>query len=123
MAGRCWDSGRHAEGELDERIAVFYSDLRSRFPDDAVGGADSPWMVMPLDVGIDHVIMHLSFSPRGTPAIEAIGELAARHKLVLYDPESGDVYLPEHDAGSASIRAAFPALANMPVSGRKRFPV
>jgi hypothetical protein len=94
MAGSCWNSRRHAEGELDERIAAFYSELRSRFPDDATAGDDSPWMVMPLDVGIDHVIMHLSFSPRSTPTIEAVEELAARHKLVLYDPQSDDVYLP-----------------------------
>ena len=94
MAGRCWNSRRHAEGELDDRIAAFYSELRSIFPDDATAGEDSPWMVMPLDVGIDHVIMHLSFSQRGTPAIETIEELAARHKLVLYDPQADDIYLP-----------------------------
>jgi hypothetical protein len=93
-AGRCWNPRRHAEGEVDERIAAFYGELRSRFPDDATARDDCPWMAMPLDIGIDHVIMHLSLSPRTTPVIEAIQELAARHKLVLYDPQSDDVYLP-----------------------------
>lgn len=41
---------------------------------------------MPLNTGIDHVIMHLSFSERSTPALEAIMELAATHDLVLFDP-------------------------------------
>jgi hypothetical protein len=94
MAGRCWNPRRHGEGEVDERIAAFYGELRSRFPDDPTAGDDCPWMVMPLGVGIDHVIMHLSLSPRTTAAIEAIQELAARRRLVLYDPQPEDVYLP-----------------------------
>ncbi len=47
----------------------FYTDLRSMFPDDATASDDSPWMVMPLDVGIDHVMMHLSFRHRARPRL------------------------------------------------------
>jgi hypothetical protein len=47
-----------------------------------------------LDVGIDHVIMNLSWSARSTPAIEAIQDLAAEHRLVIFDPQSEDAYLP-----------------------------
>jgi hypothetical protein len=54
---------------------------------------DSPWMA-PLDAGIDHVIMNLSWSARSTPAIEAIQDLAAEHRLVIWDPQSDDAYLP-----------------------------
>jgi hypothetical protein len=90
MAERCWRSAAHAEGELDERIAAFYEALLSRFPPDS---PDSPWMAA-LDAGIDHVTMNLSWSARSTPAIEAIQDLAAEHRLVIYDPQSEDVYLP-----------------------------
>jgi hypothetical protein len=90
MAECCWRSAAHAEGEVDERIAGFYDALRKRFPPYS---PDSPWMG-PLDVGIDHVIMNLSWSARSTPAIEAIQELAAEHRLVLWDPQSQDAYLP-----------------------------
>ena len=90
MAGHCWRSAAHAEGELDERIAAFYEALVTRFPP---GSPDSPWMD-PLGTGIDHVIMNLSWSARSTPAIEAIQELAAEHRLVIWDPQSQDAYLP-----------------------------
>ena len=90
MAGRCWRSAAHAEGEMDERIAAFYAELCTRFPP---GSPDSPWMAA-LDVGIDHVIMNLSWSARSTPAIEAIQDLAAEHRLVIFDPQSEDAYLP-----------------------------
>jgi hypothetical protein len=46
----------------------------------------SPWISM-LEAGIDHVIMHLSFTPYSTPAITAIQELAAAHGLVTWDPQ------------------------------------
>jgi hypothetical protein len=45
-------------------------------------------------VGIDHVIMHLSFSARSNPAIEAVTALAKEFGLVVFDPRSGDAYLP-----------------------------
>lgn len=94
MFERC-NNRNHAEGELDERIAAFYQELRSRFPDNSPYDDSTPWMLMPLDTGIDHVIMHLSFSPRSTPAIEAILELAGSHDLVVYDLQSDDAYMPD----------------------------
>jgi hypothetical protein len=93
MFDRC-TSRDHAEGELDERIAGFYEQLRARFPDYPPYPEDSPWMMMPLAAGIDHVIMHLSFSPRGDTALTATMELAAEYRLVVWDPQSEDAYLP-----------------------------
>jgi hypothetical protein len=93
MFERC-TSGNHAEGEPDERIAGFYEQLRSRFPDHGPSTRDSPWMMMPLATGIDHVIMNLSFSPRSDAALTAIMELAAEYRLVVWDPQSQDAYLP-----------------------------
>ena len=94
MFERCNTSVSHAEGEPDDRIAGFYEQLRSRFPDHGPSTRDSPWMMMPLATGIDHVIMHLSWSPRSDAAVTAIMELAAEYRLVIWDPQSQDAYLP-----------------------------
>jgi len=89
MFERC-RADSHVEGELDERVVGFYERLRSMFPDDGSLGSDSPWMSTPLSAGIDHVIMHLSFSPRSDPVIEAVIALAEEFGLVVFDPQSGD---------------------------------
>lgn len=39
--------------------------------------AESPWMSTPLTIGIDPVIMNLSFSSRSDAAIKAIEELVS----------------------------------------------
>ncbi|TMR98965.1 hypothetical protein EJK15_10130 [Nonomuraea basaltis] len=93
MFDRCNSARRHLEGELDERIVAFYEELRAHFPDDPPYGPESPWMSMPLSVGIDHVIMHLSHSDRSTPVLEKIMELATLHGLVVYDPQFEEVFV------------------------------
>ncbi|MFI7455295.1 hypothetical protein ACIBQX_48060 [Nonomuraea sp. NPDC049714] len=93
MFERCV-SGDHVEGEVDERVAGFYERLRSRFPDQPPYASDSPWMSTPLAVGIDHVIVQLSFSSRSDAAISAIEELAAEFRLAIWDPQAQDVHLP-----------------------------
>ena len=86
----------HVEGELDERIVGFYERLRARFPDYPPNSDsdDCPWMSMPLDVGIDHVFMCLSFSERSDPAITLITELATEYGLTLWDPQDGSAHKP-----------------------------
>ena len=54
----------------------------------------------PLSTGIDHVIMHLSFSARSDPALRAITELAEKHRLAIYDPQSSDAIMPGRQPGS-----------------------
>lgn len=49
---------------------------------------------MPLDVGIDHVFMSLSFGERSDPAVEMIQELATEYGLTLWDPQDGSAYRP-----------------------------
>ncbi|MFE6867758.1 hypothetical protein ACFVFS_14450 [Kitasatospora sp. NPDC057692] len=93
MFERC-NSLHHDEGELDERVVGFYERLRSQFPDYPPRPADSPWMSTPLAVGIDHVIMNLSFSSKSDDALKVIEELAGEYRLVLWDPQSQDAYLP-----------------------------
>ncbi|MFF5484857.1 hypothetical protein [Streptomyces virginiae] len=70
-------SDHHDEGELDERVVGFYEQLRSLFPDRPPFAAESPWMSTPLTIGIDPVIMNLSFSSRSDAAIKAIEELVS----------------------------------------------
>ncbi|MGW6896255.1 hypothetical protein [Streptomyces sp. NBC_01718] len=93
MFERC-TSDNHDEGELDERVVGFYERLRSRFPDRPPYAAESPWMSTPLVIGIDHVIMNLSFSSRSDAALKAIEELAGEFRLVIWDPQSQDACLP-----------------------------
>lgn len=94
MVERC-QGPAHVEGELDQRIVGFYERLRARFPDYPPGwdADDCPWMSMPLDVGIDHVFMSLSFGARSGPALEMIPELAADYGLTIWDPQDGSAYL------------------------------
>jgi hypothetical protein len=89
MFGCCNRRACHDEGEIDGRVIAFCDALAAQFPLD---DPNSRWMMTP-SVGIDHVIMHLSWS-RGGAAIEAIQELATRHNLVLVDPQSGGAYIP-----------------------------
>ncbi|GAA4547508.1 hypothetical protein [Amycolatopsis samaneae] len=90
-------AAEHAEGEIDERITLFYEQLRAVFPDSGSEAArsESPWMSTPLEVGIDHVIMRVGSGPVGTTAIETVLDLASRNELAVYDPQSDDVYLPD----------------------------
>ncbi|SNT51362.1 hypothetical protein SAMN05421812_1089 [Asanoa hainanensis] len=94
MVRRC-DSGSHVEGELDDRIVGFYESLRSHYPDFPPYDEDSPWMSTPLDVGIDHVSMQLSYSQRSDPALSLIDELARRYGLMIYDPQGDEVTRPD----------------------------
>ena len=93
MEQRC-RSRNHPDGELDERIVSFYDNLRTRYPDMPPYDRDSPWMSMPLGVGIDHVSMCLSFGQRSDPALQLIDELAQRHQLTIYDPQGDDITRP-----------------------------
>jgi hypothetical protein len=93
MLERC-ESRVHPEGGLDERIVGFYRELRAAFPDSGELGPESPWMSAPLDAGIDHVSMNLSFSPRSQPALHLIEELAAKYRLTIFDPQSSEFHHP-----------------------------
>jgi hypothetical protein len=94
MVKRC-RSGTHPDGELDERIVGFHESLRSRYPDFPPDDDDSPWMSMPLDVGIDHVSVLMSFSASSTPVLELIDELAQQFGLTIYDPQGDEITRPE----------------------------
>lgn len=84
MARRCRGDG-HPEGEVDDRVVGFYESLRGRYP---------AWMSVPLDVGIDHVSVCMSFGERSSPALDLIFDLAGRCGLTIYDPQDGKVIRP-----------------------------
>lgn len=81
----------HRDGELDSRIVAFYGDVRVQFPDHPPYDSESPWMSTPLAVGIDHVSMTISHTPRGSEAVHAVCHLAERNGLVIYDPQGDEV--------------------------------
>jgi hypothetical protein len=94
MFRRCNRSSSHHDGELDRRIEVFYEQLRSRFPDHPPYQDRSPWASTPLATGIDHVIIYLRHGPVSEPALQTIMDLAERHSLIIYDPQSDTAHLP-----------------------------
>ncbi|MDG4797522.1 hypothetical protein [Micromonospora sp. WMMD1082] len=79
---------------MDDHIVGFYETLRARYPDFPPYDHDSPWMSAPLDVGVDHVSMCMSFCQRSEPALQLIDELAQRHELTIYDPQEEEVTRP-----------------------------
>ncbi|MCP2342275.1 hypothetical protein [Actinomadura rupiterrae] len=102
MLERCRGGG-HPEGEIDQRIAVFGDELRAAFPDHGKLSEESPWMSVPLNVGIDHVILHMSHSAKSDPALRLVGNLAGRLGLAIYDPQSSELHFPDppQDSGDA----------------------
>lgn len=97
----------HVDGELDPRIAGFYERLRARFPDyPPYLEADlNPWMDTPLDVGIDHVFMLLSYGERSTPALAMVEELAIEFGLTIWDPQDRSASRPVPAPTRADVEA------------------
>lgn len=89
----------HVEGELDLRVVGFYEDFRAVYPDHPPYGDDLHWSSMPLNTGIDHVLMNIRWSADNT-VLDLIQRLANQYGLVLYDCQDDTVYLPPagHDA-------------------------
>lgn len=102
MVDRC-QSAVHVQGEPDERIVGFYERLRAQFPDHPPYPDDNPWMLAPLDVGIDHVLMHLSFGERSAPALALITELATEYGLTIWDPQDSSAYRPMRAPSRADV--------------------
>jgi hypothetical protein len=50
---------------------------------------------MPLDVGIDHVIMSFRWGMVSSASVDGVLALAARHGLVVYAPQSDGVQRPD----------------------------
>jgi hypothetical protein len=85
----------HPEGDLDARIVAFYEALRGVYPDSGPASRreESPWADSPLGVGIDHVTVSLRNGDTGD-VIGTILDLAARHDLVVFDPQDETVIRP-----------------------------
>jgi hypothetical protein len=75
-----------------------YETLRTHYPDHPPLGDDSPWALAPVDVGIDHVSMSLRHGPTGATVVDPVLDLATRHGLTIYDPQSDTVTRPPGDA-------------------------
>lgn len=88
-----WCEGDGEPGEPRPEVAAFLAELTARFPDlTADNYASSPWSA-PLTVGEDVVLASAVF-PRAAEVCRAVLELAGRHRLVVFDPQSGTVLNP-----------------------------
>lgn len=78
-------------------IAAFYADLCAKYPDlDTLAGEEieaSPW-AGGFDRSDAFLMMNLSWGDRLEEAAAFVAELAAKHRLVCYDPQGQNVYLP-----------------------------
>ena len=73
-------------------VEAFYADLIGKWPE--TGNRDlSPW-AGPLHHSGSCVLMSC-FWPKAESVYPFVAELAARHGLVLFDPQSEEVYSPE----------------------------
>ncbi len=73
-------------------VEAFYEDLMEKWPD-TVDRNLSPWSG-PLHHSSSHVLMSCVWS-KAESVYSFVAELAASHELVLFDPQSEEVYLPE----------------------------
>ncbi|MEU4407442.1 MULTISPECIES: hypothetical protein [unclassified Streptosporangium] len=79
-----WDESGAAPGEPRPEVAAFYEELTALFPDlTAENYGTSPWSE-PLTVGEDFVLMNAVF-PRAGEVCRVVLEMAARHRLVLFE--------------------------------------
>jgi hypothetical protein len=53
-----------------------------------------PWALTPLNVGIDHVIMHLRHRAQADAVIQLVLDLAAGNGLTIYNPQGDTVTRP-----------------------------
>ncbi|WP_143268726.1 hypothetical protein [Amycolatopsis vastitatis] len=93
---------------VDPRAVAFHRELTARYPPRSslpMGQrADSPWCCDPAVVG-EGVLMTIVWSAADTVS-RFVRELAARHDLVCYDPEAGEVHSPPSvRRGSMSVLA------------------
>jgi hypothetical protein len=56
---------------------------------------------MPLDIGIDRIIMNLRHGPGSDRALQKIMDRAVRYRLVVYDPQSDVPQLPRQQLAAA----------------------
>jgi hypothetical protein len=103
--------GRLGEGapepdEVDPRIEGFYSELSQQFPSlESVPESeldDSPWSVSPSPAA-DHVSLAISWS-RAKDVFRFVRDLAAKWDLVLFCPQTGNVYHPPRLARPSAFR-------------------
>ncbi|MFI6294519.1 hypothetical protein ACIBEJ_23210 [Nonomuraea sp. NPDC050790] len=90
----CEAPGEDSPPGARAEVAAFVDDLTARYPDlTADNYAGSPW-AEPLTVAEDIVLASAVF-PRAAEVCRTVFELAGRHGLVVFDPQSGSVHAPQ----------------------------
>jgi hypothetical protein len=97
---RLCEDGPHLEGE-SQAVRNFYSELVEHWPEidtipeKKIGDHDfCPW-----SCALDSSGMSVTMScvwPMAEKVAAFVSDLATKHELVLYDPQTGNVYLPKH---------------------------
>jgi hypothetical protein len=79
--------------EPSKDVVRALAEIRRRYPDDADGGAEgsSPWASWPIPDSDRLIELSIRWSADDN-ALDKIIELAAKHDLIVYDPQGPDVY-------------------------------
>ncbi|MBB5084182.1 hypothetical protein [Nonomuraea endophytica] len=84
----------HSSPDPRAEVAAFLDELTARYPDlTADNYAGSPW-AEPLTVAEDIVLASAVF-PRAAEVCRTVFELAGRHGLLVFDPQSGSLHVPQ----------------------------
>jgi hypothetical protein len=76
-------------------IESFYQELTETWPDTQASKTNSsPWSYA-LQHSDDHVLLSCEWS-RAVEVFPFVQQLAEKHGLVFFDPQSEEVYLPDH---------------------------
>ena len=88
--------------EPSDSMAAFARELLLRHPEPPKGQPGGPWAEFPF-TQTDRVI-ELSLKRSADPQVlDDISSVAQEHELLLYDPQSGDIYLPGDPAEAEKI--------------------
>ena len=97
---RLCDNWPFLEGE-NHAVAAFYEELTGRWPeiDSIAEERVGDFEYCPWSVAIDHSGMAVIMAcvwPKADEVGSFVQQLAAKHKLIFYDPQSDRVHLPDH---------------------------
>lgn len=93
-----YERGDDSAFEPSDDITKVSSELLARFPD----SDDGPWSDYPPDQTNRILMLGIRWGADNA-VIDAITELARKHKLVVYDPQGPDVHLPDDPIDSEPV--------------------
>lgn len=94
-ASLCRQEKPHRALTASPAVSAFFEELTGVWPDtSARKTSESPW-AHALQHSADHVLLSCEWT-RAEEVFTLVQQLAEKHGLVFFDPQSEEVYLPDH---------------------------